>query len=41
MTDKIQHVYVIQGRGERDYSDCQAAVAHVPARVTTLPFLGT
>ena len=32
MTDRAQHVYVIQGRAERDYSDCQAAVAHVPAR---------
>jgi D-3-phosphoglycerate dehydrogenase len=41
MTDRTQHVYVIQGRGERDYSDCQAAVAHVPARVTTLSFIGT
>jgi D-3-phosphoglycerate dehydrogenase len=39
MTDHTQHVYVIQGRGERDYADCQAAVAHVPARVTTLPFI--
>jgi hypothetical protein len=35
------HVYVIQGRGQRDYSDCQAALAHVPARMTALPFLGT
>ena len=39
MTDRTQHVYVIQGRAERDYSDCQAAVAHVPARLTTLSFL--
>jgi D-3-phosphoglycerate dehydrogenase / 2-oxoglutarate reductase len=39
MTDRTQHVYVIQGRTERDYADCQAAVAHVPARLTTLPFL--
>ena len=29
------------GRGQRDYSDCQAALAHVPARMTALPFLGT
>lgn len=35
------HVYVIQSRAERDYADTQAAVAHVPARVTTLPFIGT
>jgi len=39
MTDRTQHVYVIQGRAERDYADCQAAVAHVPARLTTLSFL--
>ena len=39
MTDRTQHVYVIQGRAERDYSDCQAAVANVPARLTTLSFL--
>jgi D-3-phosphoglycerate dehydrogenase len=39
MTQPTQHVYVIQGRGQRDYADCQAAVA--PARLTTLPFLGT
>ncbi len=39
MTDKAQHVYVIQGRATRDYADCQAAVAHVPARMTALPFV--
>jgi D-3-phosphoglycerate dehydrogenase len=39
MTQPTQHVYVIQGRGQRDYADCQAAVA--PAKMTTLPFLGT
>jgi D-3-phosphoglycerate dehydrogenase len=39
MTDQ-PHVYVIQGRGQRDYADCQAALAHVPARMTTLPFIG-
>jgi len=37
MTDRTSHVYVIQGRAERDYADCQAAVA--PARLTTLSFL--
>jgi D-3-phosphoglycerate dehydrogenase / 2-oxoglutarate reductase len=31
-------VYVLQGRGQRDYADAQAALAHVPATVTTLPF---
>jgi D-3-phosphoglycerate dehydrogenase / 2-oxoglutarate reductase len=40
MPDKSSHVYVIQGRGERDYSDTQAAVAHVPARVSVLPYIG-
>src|SRR5881296_1979476 len=40
MTDQAFHVYVIQGRGERDYADCQAAIAHVPARMTSLPFIG-
>lgn len=34
------HVYVVQGRGQRDYAGCQAAVAHVPARMTALPFIG-
>ena len=33
-------VYVIQGRGQRDYADCQAALAHVPAHVETLTFIG-
>jgi hypothetical protein len=27
-------IYVIQGQTERDWSDCHAAPAHVPARVT-------
>jgi D-3-phosphoglycerate dehydrogenase len=39
MTEKGHHVYVVQGQKERDYSDCQAALAHVPARVTVLPFM--
>jgi D-3-phosphoglycerate dehydrogenase len=39
MTGRAYQVYVIQGRGEQDFSDCQAALAHVPARVTTLPFI--
>jgi D-3-phosphoglycerate dehydrogenase / 2-oxoglutarate reductase len=41
MTDKPFHVYVIQGRGEMDYRDCQAALTRVPAKMTALPFLGT
>lgn len=40
MTDQPYHVYVIQGRGQRDYADCQAALARVPARMTALPFIG-
>jgi D-3-phosphoglycerate dehydrogenase / 2-oxoglutarate reductase len=31
---------VIQGQTERDWSDCQAALAHVPARMTSLPYIG-
>jgi D-3-phosphoglycerate dehydrogenase len=38
MPDQPYQVYVIQGRGQRDYADCQAALARVPARVTALPF---
>jgi D-3-phosphoglycerate dehydrogenase len=41
MADKIQQVYVIQGRSERDYSDCQAVLAPLPVRVTVLPFITT
>src|SRR5450759_3234843 len=41
MTDKIQQVYVIQGRGERDYSDLETVLAQLPARVTVLPFITT
>jgi|SRR5262249_49488458 len=40
MVDGSYHVYVIQGQTERDWSDCQAALAHVPARLTALPFSG-
>jgi D-3-phosphoglycerate dehydrogenase / 2-oxoglutarate reductase len=39
MSDRPYQVYVIQGQKERDYADCQAAIAHVPARLTTLPFM--
>lgn len=41
MAGKTQQVYVIQGRGQRDYSDCQAALARLPAQVTVLPFIAT
>jgi D-3-phosphoglycerate dehydrogenase len=40
MPDKPYQVYVVPGRGQRDYTDTQTAVAHVPAKVTTLPFIG-
>jgi D-3-phosphoglycerate dehydrogenase len=39
MAAKPFTVYVIQGRNARDYSDCQAALATVPAHLETLPFL--
>src|SRR5262249_8110661 len=40
MPDRTHHVYVVQGRGKRDYADTQAALAAVPAPVTTLPVIG-
>ena len=30
MTDRPYHVYVIQARAERDFGDCQAALASAP-----------
>jgi D-3-phosphoglycerate dehydrogenase / 2-oxoglutarate reductase len=39
MTDRPSHLYVIQARTERDWADCQAAIAHVPATMTALPFI--
>jgi D-3-phosphoglycerate dehydrogenase / 2-oxoglutarate reductase len=41
MTDQASHVYVIHGRREADYADCQAALARVPARMTSVSFLAT
>src|SRR5437868_1645405 len=41
MTTRTAHVYVVQGRGQRDYSDCQAALDRVPARMTTLGLIET
>jgi D-3-phosphoglycerate dehydrogenase len=38
MAEKSYKVYVIQGRHPRDYSDCQAALASVPAHLEPLPF---
>jgi D-3-phosphoglycerate dehydrogenase / 2-oxoglutarate reductase len=40
MTDRPAQVYVVQGRAPRDFADAQAALAHVPATVITLPFIG-
>jgi D-3-phosphoglycerate dehydrogenase len=40
MPDKPFTVYVVQGRAPRDYGDCAAALAGVPARLTPLPFIG-
>src|SRR5262249_58324542 len=39
MPDTSPHVYVVHGRGQRDYADCQAALARVGARLTSLPFI--
>jgi D-3-phosphoglycerate dehydrogenase len=41
MSDRPARVYVVQGRSPGDYRDTEAALAHVPARVTTLPFIAT
>ena len=38
MAERSFKVYVIQGRHPRDYSDCQAALATVPAHLEPLPF---
>jgi D-3-phosphoglycerate dehydrogenase / 2-oxoglutarate reductase len=38
MAEKLFKVYVIQGRSPRDYGDCQAALASVPAQLEPLPF---
>jgi len=40
MVDRSYRVYVIQGQTERDWSDCQAALGHIPARMTALPYIG-
>jgi D-3-phosphoglycerate dehydrogenase len=40
MADRPLKVYVIQGRGQRDYADCQTALDRVPARLESLPFIG-
>src|SRR5919109_2741657 len=40
MSEKQYKVYVIQGRGERDYTDCQTALARVPAHLEAMPVIG-
>jgi phosphoglycerate dehydrogenase-like enzyme len=40
MTTRPLNVYVNQGRGQRDYADCQTALDRVPARLESLPFIG-
>jgi D-3-phosphoglycerate dehydrogenase len=40
MAERPVTVYVIQGRGQRDYADCRAALERVPARLESLPFIG-
>jgi len=40
MSEKPYKVYVIQGRGQRDYTDSQTALAQVPANLSVLPFIG-
>jgi D-3-phosphoglycerate dehydrogenase len=40
MALKPLKVYVIQGRGQRDYADCQRALERVPATMEALPFIG-
>src|SRR5262245_37983652 len=40
MPDRPYRVYVGQGRSPRDFADMQTALAHVPATVITLPFIG-
>src|SRR5262245_53825558 len=40
MPDWPYQVYVVPGHGPSDYADTAAALAHVPARLTTLSFIG-
>jgi D-3-phosphoglycerate dehydrogenase len=39
MAAQVFNVVVIQGRNPRDFSDCQAALASVPAQMATVPFV--
>src|SRR5262245_1976903 len=41
MPEKAYQVHVVHGRGaQNDYADAEAAIARVPARLTSLPFIG-
>lgn len=40
MSEQQFKVYVLSGRGERDYSDCVTELAKVNAQVEVLPFIG-
>src|SRR6266702_5304973 len=40
MSEKQYKVYIIQGRSDRDYTDCQTALTRVPAHLETMPFIG-
>lgn len=39
MSDNVPQVYVIEGRGARDYSNCEKVLEALPARMTELPFI--
>ena len=39
MTNNLPHVYVIQGRGPRDFAACATVLEKLPARLTNLPFI--
>lgn len=39
MPDQPSRVYVIQGRAQRDFAECQAALTRIPAAMTALPFM--
>jgi len=41
MSERTYTVYVLQGRGQRDYSECQAALDRVPAKLVALPLIET
>ena len=40
MAERPLKVYVIEGRSQRDYGECRAALGRVPATLETLPFIG-